>query len=106
MHSANLSDQQQRRQEIVEERGQKKKGGRKGSGHLMRKGSGHASSPDEDHWSVPSSTGERAVNKGANDGVGLGEGWRCGGVTSGGRQQGCTVLVQEQLRPDGCHGNR
>ena len=26
MHSANLSDQQQRRQEIVEERGQKKKG--------------------------------------------------------------------------------
>ena len=82
----------------MKERGQKKKRGRKGSGH--------ASSPDEDHWSVSSSTGERAVDKGADDGVGLGEGWRCGGVTSGGRQQGRTVLVQEQLRPDGCHGNR
>ena len=44
----------------------------------------HPSSPDEDHWSVPSSTGERAANKGADDGVGLGEGWGCGGVTGGG----------------------
>ena len=44
----------------------------------------HPSSPDEDHWSVPSSTGERAANKGADDGVGLGEGRGSGGVTGGG----------------------
>ena len=66
----------------------------------------HPSSPDENHRSVSSSTGERAANKGADNGVGLGEGWGCGGVTGGGGQQGRTVLIQEELRPDGCHGNR